>query len=123
MRALTFSGVVTKLRRCCQGSNGATTIFFDRAKVTAFDSTWSNLCAETSCRVVVRKFKYLNEKLWFLLTMIDENMLLREGLFDRTFAVLAEIRHPNNSTKLTDINSIRPASSKRLTERKEAVTA
>ena len=36
---------------------------------------------------------------------------------------LAEIRHPNNSTKLVDINSIRRASSKRLTERKEAVPA
>ena len=52
--------------------------------------------------------------------MIDETMLPRKGLFDRTFSVLAEIRHPNNSTKLADINSIRPASSKRLTERKEA---
>ena len=50
--------------------------------------------------------------------MIDETMLPREGLFDRTFSVLAEIRHPSNSTKLADINSIRPASSNRLTERK-----
>ena len=62
-------------------------------------------------------------KLWFQLIMIDETILLREGLFDRTFSVLVEIRHPNNSTKLADINSIRPASSKRLTERKEAVPA
>ena len=50
--------------------------------------------------------------------MIDETMLPRERLFDRTFSVLEEIRHPNNSTKLEDINSIRPASLKRLTERK-----
>ena len=28
-------------------------------------------------------------------------MLQREGLFDRTFSVLAVIRHQNNSTKLT----------------------
>ena len=55
--------------------------------------------------------------------MIDETMLPREGLFDRIFSVLAEIRHPKNSTKLADINSIRPASSKRLTERKEALPA
>ena len=48
-------------------------------------------------------------------------LLPREGLFDRTFSVLSEIRHPNNSTKLADMNSIRPASSKRLTERKEVV--
>ena len=53
--------------------------------------------------------------------MIDETMLPREGLFDGTFSVLAEIRCPNNSTKLADISSIRPASSRRLTERKEAV--
>ena len=53
--------------------------------------------------------------------MIDEAMLSREEVFDRTFSVLAEIRHPNNSIKLADINSIRPASFKRLTERKEAV--
>ena len=52
--------------------------------------------------------------------MIDE---AREGLFDRTFLVIAEIRHPNNSTKLADNNSIRPASLKRLTEMKEAVPA
>ena len=45
--------------------------------------------------------------------MIDETMLPREGLFDRTFSVLVEIRHPNNSTKLVDINPIRPASLKR----------
>ena len=32
--------------------------------------------------------------------MIDETMLPREGLFDRKFSVLAEIRHPNNSTKI-----------------------
>ena len=50
-------------------------------------------------------------------------MFQRKGLFDRTISVRAEIRHPNNSTKLADINSIRPASSKRLTERKEAVPA
>ena len=50
-------------------------------------------------------------------------MLPRERLFDRTFSVLAEIRHLNNSTKLTDIHSIRPASSKRLTKRKETVPA
>ena len=50
--------------------------------------------------------------------MIDETMLPREVLFDRTFSVLAEIRRPNNSTKLADINSIRPALSKRLKERK-----
>ena len=37
--------------------------------------------------------------------MIHETMLTREGLFDRTISVLAEIRHPNNSTKLADINS------------------
>ena len=54
--------------------------------------------------------------------MIDVTMLPREGLFDRTFSVLAEIRHPNNSTKLADINSIMPASSKRLTDRKKAVS-
>lgn len=40
-----------------------------------------------------------------------------------TFSVPAEVRHRNNSTKLADINSIRPASSKKLTERKEAVPA
>ena len=55
--------------------------------------------------------------------IIDKTMLPREGLFDRTFSVLAKLRHPNNSTKLADIKSIRPASSKRLTERKEAVPA
>ena len=54
--------------------------------------------------------------------MINETMLARERLFDRTFSVLAEIRHPNNSTNLTDSNLIRPAS-KRLTERREAVPA
>ena len=53
--------------------------------------------------------------------MIDETMFSRKGLFDRTISVLAEIRHPNNSTKLADINSIRPASLNRLTKRKEAV--
>ena len=51
------------------------------------------------------------------------NMLPREGLFDRTLSVLAEIKHQNNSTKLADINSIRPASSTKLTERKEALPA
>ena len=51
------------------------------------------------------------------------SMLPREGLFDRTFSVLAEIRHSNNSTKLANVNSIRPAWSKKLTERKEAVPA
>ena len=51
--------------------------------------------------------------------MINESMLPKERLFDRTFSVLAETRHPNNSTKLADISLIRPASSKRLTERKE----
>ena len=55
--------------------------------------------------------------------MIDGTMLSRDGLFDRTFSVLAEISHPNNSTKLADINSVRSASSKRLTGRKEAVSA
>ena len=55
--------------------------------------------------------------------MTDGTMLPREGLFDRTFSVLAEIRHLTNLTKLTDISSIRPASSKRLTERKEDVPA
>ena len=50
-------------------------------------------------------------------------MLPREGLFDRTFLVIIEIIHPNNSTKLADINSIRPASLKRLTDIKEAVPA
>ena len=55
--------------------------------------------------------------------MIDETMFPRKGLFHRTISVLAEIRHPHNSTKLSDINSIRLASSKRLTERKEAVPA
>ena len=51
--------------------------------------------------------------------MINETMLPREGLFDRTFSVLAEIRHPNNLIKLADINSIRPASSRdRQKERK-----
>ena len=55
--------------------------------------------------------------------MIDETMLPREGLSGRTFSVLAEIIHSNNSTKLADINSIRPASSKSLTERKETVPA
>ena len=55
--------------------------------------------------------------------MIDETMLPREGLFDRTFSVLAEIRHLNNSARLADINSITPALSKRLTERREAVPA
>ena len=53
--------------------------------------------------------------------MIDETMLPREGLFDRTFSALSEIRHPNNSTKSADINSVRCASSKRLTERREVV--
>ena len=55
--------------------------------------------------------------------MIDETMLPRDGLIDRTFSVFAEIRRLNNSTKLADINSVRPALSKRLTERKEAVPA
>ena len=55
--------------------------------------------------------------------MIDETMFPRKGSFDRTTSVLAEIRHLNNLTKLADINSIRPASSKRLTEGKEAVPA
>ena len=55
--------------------------------------------------------------------MIDETMFPKKGLFDKTISVLAEIRHPNNSTKLADINSIRPVSSKRVTERKEAVHA
>ena len=55
--------------------------------------------------------------------MIDETMLPKEGLFERTFSVLAEIKHQNNSTKFADINSIKPALSKRLTERKEAVLA
>ena len=50
-------------------------------------------------------------------------MLPRQGLFDRIFSVLAEIRCQINLTKLADINSIRPALSKRLTERKEAVPA
>ena len=50
-------------------------------------------------------------------------MLPREGLFRRTFSVLAEIRHPNKSTKLADINSTGPESSKRLKERNEAVPA
>ena len=54
---------------------------------------------------------------------MTETMLPREGLFDRIFSVLTESRYPNKSTKLADINSIRPASSKRLTERKEAVPA
>ena len=49
-------------------------------------------------------------------------MLPREELFNRTFSALAEIRHWSiNSIKLTDNNSNRPASSKKLTERKEAV--
>ena len=57
------------------------------------------------------------------LIMIDETMFPRERLFGRIFSVLvAEIRHPNHSTKLADINSIRPVSSKRLTERKETVS-
>ena len=55
--------------------------------------------------------------------MIDETMLPRERLFDRTFSVLTEIGHPNNLTKLADISSIRPTSSTRLTERKEDVPA
>ena len=55
--------------------------------------------------------------------MIDETMFPRKGLFDRKISVLAEIRHPNNSTKLADINSTRPASSKRLTKRKGVVPA
>ena len=50
-------------------------------------------------------------------------MFPRKGLFDRTISVLAEIRHPNNSTKLADTNSVRSASSKRLTDKKEAVPA
>ena len=54
--------------------------------------------------VVVR-----TEKFWFQLIMTDETMLPREGLFDR---------HLNNSTKSANINSIRPASWKRLTEKK-----
>ena len=53
--------------------------------------------------------------------MTDETMLPRKGLFARTFSVLAEIRRPNNSTKLADIDSIRLAWWKRLTERKEVV--
>ena len=48
--------------------------------------------------------------------MIDETMFPRKGIFDRT---MSEIRHPNNSTELADINSNRPVSSKRMTERKE----
>ena len=48
---------------------------------------------------------------------------MNQFLFDRTISVLAEIRHPNNLTKLADISSISPASSKKLTERKEAVPA
>ena len=48
-------------------------------------------------------------------------MLPREGLYDRTFSVLAEIIHLNNPTKSADINSVRPASSKRLIETRKAV--
>ena len=55
--------------------------------------------------------------------MTDETMLPRERLFDRTFSVLAEIRCPDNLTKLADMNSVRPESSKRLPEGKEAVPA
>ena len=53
--------------------------------------------------------------------MIDETMLPREGLFARTFSVLAEIRHPNNSTKFADIHLVSFALSKRLRKRKETV--
>ena len=56
------------------------------------------------------------KKLWFSLIMIDETMLPRKGLIDRTFSVFAEIKHPDNSTKLADIYSVWPALSKRLTE-------
>ena len=55
--------------------------------------------------------------------MVDENILLREGLFNRTFSVLEKISYENNSTKLADTNSVGTASSKTLTERKEAVPA
>ena len=48
--------------------------------------------------------------------MINETMLPREGLFDMALSVLAEIRH---STKFADVSSIRPASSKRLTEERK----
>ena len=50
-------------------------------------------------------------------------MLSREGLFDRKFSVPVKVRHQNNSTKLTDTNSIRPTYWKRLIERNEAVPA
>ena len=43
--------------------------------------------------------------------MINETMRPRERLFDRIFSILPEIKHPNNSTKLADMNSIMPASS------------
>ena len=46
-------------------------------------------------------------------------MLPREGLSDRTFSVLAEIRHPNNSTKLADINSVRLGLHRRRDRQKE----
>ena len=55
--------------------------------------------------------------------MIDETMLPREGLFDRTFSVYLEksdIRITRQNWQISG-NSIKPASSKRLTERKEAV--
>ena len=48
-------------------------------------------------------------------------MLPSVGLFNRTFSVLAEVRQEYKLDKLTDINSIRPASSKRLKKGKEAV--
>ena len=51
--------------------------------------------------------------------MIDETMLPREGLFDRTFSVLAEIRHPNNSTKLADIRQLNQACIVEETDRKK----
>ena len=54
--------------------------------------------------------------------MINEVMLPREGLYNRTFSVLAEIKYQNKTTKLAEIKSgLHPPLLKRLTEKKEAV--
>ena len=51
--------------------------------------------------------------------MIDETMSPREGLVDRIFSVLAEIRRPNNLTKLEDIRQLSQACIVEETDRKK----
>ena len=56
--------MVTKQSRYCQGSNGGITMFFDRAQLTVFDSTWGNFCAQTRC--CCEEILNLNEKVMVL---------------------------------------------------------